>query len=408
MAAAVAAHSSKQIWVWRLCVSLSVVAPFCVALSRAQTPAADFASLSNQARAALAANHLDRAAGLYTQALTLKPAWAQGWWSLGTIRYDQSSYAEAEHAFRHVVALAPHDGTAWVMLGLCEFELGDDAAALENLRKGDRLGVAGDPQLRHVVLYHEGELLRRTGRFEQAASPLDSLCRAGVTSDAVVTSLGAIELRIGSKELPAPETPGANIISRVGQAACAAARSDFAEAREAYSDVVKAYPSYPNIHYAYGRFLLAANDPTAAVKQFDDEIRNNPHEVFARLEIAAVKYRVDSAAGLPYAEQAVKLAPQLPFAHYLLGLLLVDTHQYARAIPELEAAQKGFELDPSVYFALGTAYSRTGKKAQAKRAWAEFARLKHEAARPSPLYYGQSVSAAPKQAAAPAANAASR
>lgn len=294
------------------------------------------------------------------------------------------------------------------MLGLCEFELGNDTAALENLRKGNQIGVAGNPQLRHVMLYHEGELLRRAGRFEQAASPLEALCRDGVEGAAVVSALGAVELRIASKELPAPQTPGAGIISRVGRGGCAAARNEFSEAREAYSGVVKSYPAYPNLHYAYGKFLLADNDPAAAVKQFEDEIRNNPNQVFARLEIAAVKYRVDSAAGLPYAEQAVRLAPQLPFARYLLGLLLVDTHQYARAIPELEAAEKSFERDPSVYFALGTAYSRTGEKAQAKQAWAEFARLKRHAAQPSPLYYGQSVSASPKQAAtpAPAANAA--
>lgn len=377
----------------------------CAAHLCAQTQPSDFASLSNKAHAALATNQLNEAASLYARALALKPGWAQGWWSLGTIRYDQSSYAEASRAFRHVTALAPRDGTAWVMLGLCEFELGNDATALDNLRKGDQLGVAGNQQLHHVMLYHEGELLRRAGRFEQAASPLEALCRDGVNGAAVITALGAVKLRIASKELPPPQTPGAGIISRVGQAGCAAARNEFSEARVAYSSVVKAYPAYPNIHYAYGKFLLAANEPAAAVDQFEDEIRNNPRQVFARLEIAAVKYRVDSAAGLPFAEQAVKLAPQLPFAHYILGLLLVDTHQYARAIPELEAAQRSFERDPSVYFALGTAYSRAGEKQQAERAWAEFARLKQERARPSPLYYGQSVSAAPNQAAAPAPTA---
>jgi len=93
------------------------------------------------------------------------------------------------------------------------------------------------------------------------------------------------------------------------------------------------------------------------------------------LEIASVRYQVDSRDGLHYAEQAVKLAPGIPFAHYLLGVLRLDTGNAAGAVPELEVAQKAFPNESRVYFSLGNAYARVGRKAEAAKARAEFARL---------------------------------
>jgi predicted Zn-dependent protease len=71
-------------------------------------------------------------------------------------------------------------------------------------------------------------------------------------------------------------------------------------------------------------------------------LRRNPAYINSRLEIAANHYKVDSAAGIPYAEEVVRSNPHIPFAHYLLGLLYLDVDQYQRAIPQLEIAEKAF------------------------------------------------------------------
>jgi hypothetical protein len=39
---------------------------------------------------------------------------------------------------------------------------------------------------------------------------------------------------------------------------------------------------------------------------------------------------VDSRAGIPFAEVAVKLQPKYPFGHYLLELLYFDTGETVR------------------------------------------------------------------------------
>jgi tetratricopeptide (TPR) repeat protein len=96
---------------------------------------------------------------------------------------------------------------------------------------------------------------------------------------------------------------------------------------------------------------------------------------------------LDSAAGLPYAEEAVNLNPRMPFAHYLLGLLYLDTDNYLKAIPELEIAEKSFPKDAKVYFALGSAYSRGGRKQDAERARTKFQRLSKESPEESGASY---------------------
>jgi len=56
----------------------------------------------------------------------------------------------------------------------------------------------------------------------------------------------------------------------------------------------------------------------------------------------------------------------------------LDVDQYQKAIAELEIAQKAFPQEAKIYFALGSAYARAGRKEDAAKARAEFARLDKE------------------------------
>ena len=347
-------------------------------LAQSQRSSANFDSLAKQAAEARDSNQLDRAAALYKQSLAMRPQWAEGWWSLGTLEYDRNNYAAAARAFQRLVVLAPKNGTAHAMLGLCEFELGQDDNALKHIAEAQALGVTNDTQLRRVVVYHQGLLLLRKDKFEGARDFLGQLCAQGLQDNSITQATGMAALRISGKNPPPENSPGAAVVQRVGHAACIAAAKKYDEARPEFAAVVVEFPNYPNIHYAYGRFLADVNDTPAAVEQFKLEIKNNPADITSRLQIAATLYKGDSAAALPYAQEAVKLDPHSAFAHYLLGLLLLDTDDYLKAIPNLEIAAKAFPHDAKVFFALGSAYSRAGRKEDAARARAMFQRLNQE------------------------------
>jgi len=337
-----------------------------------------FTQLSESARKANDENRLDDAVRLYTKALALRPSWAEGWWSLGTIYYDRDAFAKAATDFQKLTALQPQNGTGFAMLGLSEFELGRDELSLKHIQKGKNLGLQTNPDLWHVVLFHEGVLLQRKGSFQAAQDTLEELCLQTGSSDKVANVLGMAMLRVNAKDPPPQGSTDAAVILGIGRAECLAGQKKYDEAKPAFEGIASQNPEFPNIHYAFGLFLIELRDIAGAVEQFKEEINNHPDDVVARLRIAAVDYKVNSAEAIPFAEEAVNLDPQQPFTHYLLGLLLLDVDDFTSAIPELEVAQKGLPREPKIYFALGSAYSRAGRRQEAAQARATFARLTEE------------------------------
>ncbi len=75
--------------------------------ARAGAATVQFERLVKQAAAASQANRVPEAIELYQKALKLRPRWAEGWWSLGTLYYDSDRYAAAVPAFRNLVQLNP-------------------------------------------------------------------------------------------------------------------------------------------------------------------------------------------------------------------------------------------------------------------------------------------------------------
>lgn len=335
-----------------------------------------FEKLAQRADEARAGNRSDDAISLYRRALALNPKWAEGWWSLGTLQYDGDRYAEAELAFEKVVALDSKQGTARAMLGLCEFELGQSEKALKDIEASKNLGVLEDEQLRDVVTYHEAVLLQRVGHFEAAKEALSSLCRNGMRSSELADAFGLVALRMRDAAPPNPATEAGQVVELVGRAACLTGAKEYDAAKSEFQMVIVRAPNFPLVHYAFGSALIDARDLPGAVKEFDKEIADHPKEVLPRLRIAAAEYKVDSATGLKYAEEVVELEPALPLGHYLLGLLLLDTGSYERAVGELEIARKAFPAEGRIDLSLATAYAHVGRSQDAARARAEFARKK--------------------------------
>lgn len=333
-----------------------------------------------QAEQARNANRIEEAIGLYRKAVSLRPRWAEGWWYLGTLLYDQDAFADAAAALGKATALSPGFGTAWVMLGLCEFKLHRYDDALKHIQQGRRLGTNDDPQFRQVMFYHEAILLLGKSEFERAQETLDQMSRDGIENQDVIIALGLSILRIRFSELLAGDSARRELARRAGWAEHLAAQKKFDQALSEYNKLATDFPKTPNVHYAYGRFLLTINEDEKAIEAFKREIENDPKHLMSHLRIADTKLRLkDAAGGLPYAEEAVRLRPQLPLGHYLLGLLLLETGQTARAITELEIARRLMPDEPKIHFALGRAYQLANRKQEAAAARATFARLTKQA-----------------------------
>jgi predicted Zn-dependent protease len=362
-----------------VCALLSVAAPAAFSQGTAAQTAGrqGFDELAARAGAARDANRVDEALTLYRSALAVRPQWDEGWWYLGTLLYERDSYADAARAFQEAAKLQPKAGMIWAMLGLCEFKVGAYEEAHKHLRQGRQLGIpVGNRELARVIRYHEGQLLLLEGDFETAQQVFGGLAYEGVRTDELVAALGFAVLRVGS--LPGEVEPAAAPIVRLaGEAEYLAATKKFEEAQRVYTELAAKYPTTHNVQYAYGLYLLQNRDAEAqAVEAFRREIENTPGHRLARLMIANVKLKNrDAAGGIPFAEESLKLYPQDPLGHYILGRLLFDAGQTERAIKELETAREAYKDEPKIYFQLARAYAKANRKADADRAREEFSRL---------------------------------
>jgi tetratricopeptide (TPR) repeat protein len=133
---------------------------------------ANFEALAKSAAAAREAGKTEEAIREYQQAVDLRPDWVEGWWYLGTMRYDADQFAPAIPAFQKIVQLDPRLGPAWNLLGLCEFEVKDFTNARVHLEKGQELGGGDDPEISRVSTYHLALLLIRGAEFERASALL--------------------------------------------------------------------------------------------------------------------------------------------------------------------------------------------------------------------------------------------
>jgi predicted Zn-dependent protease len=353
---------------------LSVWAQGAKPRATAKNTNARFDALAKRASAAREANRLEEAIALYLQALKLKPKWNEGWWYVGSLFYERDQYAEARDAFQNLAAIDSKFTPAWSMMGLCEFRLKEYEAALKHLRHGNSAGLGGNDELRRVARFHEAILLNRFAQFELAYDVLSRLFYEQQELPDLVVALGLTMLRLSYLPVEAP-VDKREMIFKTGRASLFAATNRIPEAEQEYKELVAAYPNAPGVHYAYGVFLLRSA-PADALAEFKRELQLAPGHVPARLQIA-FEYikRGEHAAGLPFAEEAVKLAPDLFATHNALGRILLETGELDRAVRELETGTKLAPDSPEMYFALARAYARAGRPKDAERARAEFQRL---------------------------------
>ena len=320
---------------------------------------------------------LGEALDLYARALQIRPTWVDGWWNVGAIFYEGDRYQEARDAFRNLVSLDPKRGPAWAMLGLCEFQTREYERAVVSMQQGRALGLAGNKELESVVRYHTALLYIRFEQFEIAYDILSEFLLVGNDSPKVVEAFGLTLMRMPflPNEIPPDKRELVLIAGRAGFN-MAARRVD--ESRAAFDMLLARYPNVPNVHYAFGVFLLN-QDADAALKEFRRELEISPSHQPAMVQMAFEYLKRDEyEAALPLAEKAVELAPKMFPARNVLGRVLLEMGQVERAIKELEEGVRLAPTSPEMHFALARAYTRVGRKQDAARERELFKRLQEQ------------------------------
>src|SRR5215469_9849077 len=114
----------------------------------------NFDDVVRQAESARNADHVENAIALYREGVQLRPSWNEGWWWLGNLFYEQDRFPEAKDALTQYTAHAVNPGSAWALLGLCDYETHDFDHAAEHFQKWVKSGSPGSEYLIDVVDFH--------------------------------------------------------------------------------------------------------------------------------------------------------------------------------------------------------------------------------------------------------------
>jgi tetratricopeptide (TPR) repeat protein len=336
-----------------------------------------FAALSQQAQAARDAHQMEKAVDFYRKALKLKPDWDEGWWNVASISYDIDQFKDCARASTKLSELKPDGVPAWTMAGLCEYRLLNYGSALDDFTEVERLGFNENAELAHAARYHYALVLTKAGRFEKAITVLTDLTRKEkAATPEIIAATGIAGLRRPWLPAEVPESER-ELVYRVGDAMASGMQQDFKVANQKFDEILKAYPSEPNVHFRYGA-MLYIQDADRGIEEIKKAVALAPDHVPALVSLSAISLkREDAKAAVEYGEMAVKASPGDFTTHIVLGRALLASEDLARAATELEQAVKLAPNVPDAHFSLATAYNRLGKKENAAREQAEFKRLEH-------------------------------
>ncbi len=340
------------------------------------TTATSFEVVAKQAEAAKNANHLSEAVKLYSQGVSLRPSWSEGWWSLGSVLYEQDRFAEAQTAFGHFVKQAPSPGPAYAFLALCEYETKDYDPALRHFESWSKNGAPGSDALIDVAGYHWALILAKKGEFQQALYLLAAKAKKLGAGADLSEAMGLASLRMLNLPIDYPQEKR-ELVWLAGQAALYQAVDDIDRSEEYAERLGERYPQTPNVHYFLGTLLGFQNKFAEAEKQYEEELKISPQSVPAMTELAMARLRTfEPALATPVASRAVELEPKNARARYALGKSLLDTEHPRESIPELVAARDLAPRSALIRSALASAYRQTGQVELAKREAAAFLALK--------------------------------
>jgi tetratricopeptide (TPR) repeat protein len=250
---------------------------------------------------------------------------------------------------------------------MSEFQTREYARSLEHLERALNLGMDNRPDLIRSVRYYVAVLLTRAERYDES---LNFLFRMIVSGDDKEVSLiepiglSALRMPLLPAEIPAGRR---ELVRMAGQAAFASQGAHRQDAGPIFGKMVEAYPNEPGVHFLYGVYLLDVR-PEDGVLELKKELEISPTHIPARLRLAAYylqNQKLDDAQKM--ADEAVRLEPQYPASHMILGEVEVAKGDVPAGIKELELARDGQPMVSRVHWDLLRAYTAAGRTEDAKR-----------------------------------------
>ncbi|HYK37543.1 tetratricopeptide repeat protein [Alloacidobacterium sp.] len=335
-------------------------------------PAAGYAQTPEQlvqdAQQKQRSGDLEGAVAEYKQFLQMYPEATAIHSNLGAALADLGRFEEAISEYKIALKQSPSLVQARLNLALCYYKMGrinDAAAELEKVhvedpgnhqaalllgdcymrmdRENDVIRVLEPEEKKYPndlgVAYLLGTALIRQKRVDEGQVLVDRILRNGDSAEAHLM-LGTAKMGI----------------------------QDFAGARDEFAKAVALNPNLPDAHVLYAKALMFTGDSDLSHKQFEAELRVDPYNFDANLQLGAnARQEQNYEQARKYFVRAEETRPGDPGVRYQLALIDVDQGQLDQARQILEGLVKESPQFLEAHVTLSLVYYRLKRTEDSKR-----------------------------------------
>lgn len=330
--------------------------------------------LFKEAQAAKARGDLPEAEKKYLELIRQSPDMANAYHNLGIVYLGEHKYGDAAQVLDKAVKLSPKEAGGWFLQGLAYYELYEPRKAAAAFMMAQRLSPAD----KNVQLYL-GKAQIQMRDYAGAARTLEVLAKASPNDPTVLYNLGVAHMKLMLEDVNrlgavAPQS----YLMLLLLAQDAETRGDEDAAARFYREALRANSSATGVHYALGSIYANSGKGEEAAREFQEELKLNPHDSLALWKLGEVTLRTDPGSACNYLERALILAPDLPQARLAYGRALVRLGQPQKAIQQFEQVERLAPEEDSVHYHLANAYRKLGRLKEADAELAKFQQLAKE------------------------------
>jgi Tfp pilus assembly protein PilF len=289
---------------------------------------------SNLGAALAGLGRFEEAIAEYKAALKQEPSLSAARLNLALCYYKMGRIQEASAELERVHRESPDNHQALLLLADCYMRLGRDEDVVRTLEP-EQSKYPDDLALAYLL----GTALIHEKRVAEGQVLVDQILRNGDSAEAHLM-LGAAKMGV----------------------------SDYAGARDEFARAVSLNPNLPEAHVLYAQALMFTGDSDLSEKEFRAELRQDPYNFQANLQLGAIaKQEQNYAEAKKYFERAGETRPGDPGVRYQLALLTIEDGSLDKAREMLESLIKESPQFLEAHVSLAQVYYRLKRPDDGKR-----------------------------------------
>ena len=320
--------------------------------------------LYTEAKAAEARGDLDGAVVKYESILQIQPHLGAAYNNLGALYLKRHEYSKAAVVLQKGLAVDPTMSSASMLLGMAFYEMAQYAEARPRLEAA----VRANPEDDNAELLLANDLIK-LNEYEAAEGHLLRLSKRQPRNQEAWYLLGKVYMQLAERAFgKLDDIDPDSVLSHEIRGDVMSVMNNFPGALLEYKKAVELAPRQPGTHYKLGDAYWMWHEWTAATREFQAELSNDPSNCLAQWKLGNILLEQDlnRDEALSDVDKALAICPNLTEARVDRGRALIRLNREAEAIKDLQAAEQSTPKESNIHYLLAEAYRKTGRAQEAQ------------------------------------------